>query len=154
MLPDVVKQIEGDQKPIPSVAWLEVFDRRLISSRKPLYIFATSALPLRDISANRKIRVFYETLAVSLGKCGCQHIEAAADAVEDGAGLCVDEKGRRLPRVDLPKFFAGLRIHLGTSDVWAIVRPCSDPRPERIELGFGPFDTSLGVSEIVAHGRG
>lgn len=143
MLSNVVKSIEGDQKCIPSEAWLEVFDRRLIGGGKPLYTFVTSAIPFGDISTNRKVRVFYETFAVSLGKCGCQHIETAADAVDDGTGFCVDEKGRRLPRIDLPNLFAGLRIHLGASDVWAIVRPISDPYPERIELGFGPVNTCL-----------
>ena len=34
MLADVVQTIKGNQEFIPSIAWLEVFDRRLIGSRK------------------------------------------------------------------------------------------------------------------------
>ena len=81
MLADVVQTIKGNQEFIPSIAWLEVFDRRLISSRKPLYAFVSSALPFGFCFADREISVFYQTLAVSLAS-------AVGKQVETGSRCC------------------------------------------------------------------
>src|ERR1700730_8469202 len=99
MLADVVQTIKGNQEFIPSIARLEVFDRRLISSRNQLYPFVSCSLPFGFCFADREISVFYQTLAVSLGQCGCEQVETGSDAVDNGSSLCVDEAGKRVAGV-------------------------------------------------------
>jgi len=145
VLTDVVKPVERQQEPVPSEAWLEVFDRRAIGGGKPLYLFCSSAIPFSEIGTDRKVRVFYESLAVSLGQCGCQDIEATPNGIDNGAGLCVDETGNRLAGIDLPDFFSRLGIFIDARDIWGIVQPRLNTDMERIELGFGPFDAGIGI---------
>jgi hypothetical protein len=124
---------------------LEIFDRRLISSRKPLYAFVSSAIPFGFCLADREISVFYQTLAVSLGKCGCQQVETGADTVDNSPDLCVDEAGERLAGINLQNLISSLRILLGARQVWGFLKPSFDARPKAVELGFGPFNAGASV---------
>jgi hypothetical protein len=145
MLANIVQTIKGNQELIPSIAWLEVFDRRLISSRKPLYAFVSPALPFGVCFADRKVSVFYQTLAVSLGQCGCQQIETGSDTVDNGPNLCVDEAGKRLARINLQNLISSLRIFLGARQVWGFLKPSFDACSKAVELGFGPFNAGVSV---------
>lgn len=152
-----VEIVEGPQKrwKIPSVVWLETFDSRLMSGRKPLYFFSSAVSPaassgprpfkvcLPDV--NREVRVFFPDMAVSLGEPVSEKVQCTAQAVNDDASFCVDDTRDWFNLSEFPRIFAGLRIFLTDCGVWATIPPSSDPSVEDIELGFGPLNAGMNI---------
>lgn len=144
MFTSVVHVMEGEKKHrvVPSVVRLETFDRYLISSGKPLYLFTAAAFSLEvgNAPGDRKIDVFCSEVAVSLGELVGEHVETAAQAVDDKTSLNVDASRDGLNLVNLPNLIAGIRVFVGTDAVWVTVDPCGNPLLKNVELGYGPIN--------------
>lgn len=143
MFPGDVHIMEGPEKGrnIPSIVWLETFDRVLIGSGQPLYFFSSKALKLLGGKTDGEIDIFFADVSVSLGEFAGEQIETAARAVDDSSGLGVNYFRKGLDLINLPNVIAGLRIFLSADGVWATVDPAINPFAENIELGFGPLNT-------------
>ena len=149
MLSHNIRVVQGEEQVIPSLVWTEIFDKRLIGARKPLYRFATcvfSETELARAPADRKADTFFPALAVALGKDIGEKVQAAADAVDDSASFGIEDPRQRIPNFDLQNILAGPTIFLGDDDIWGVwTNPSSDPSLEDLELGFGPINCSLSV---------
>jgi hypothetical protein len=147
MLTSVVHVMEGKEEVglIPSVVWLETFNRYLVGSGKPLYLFTSAALKLGEAARDRKIHVFFSDVAVALGEFICEQIKTAPQAGDDGSRLGVDELGDGITLANAPSLIASLRVFVSDRGVWATIDPVGDSLFKNVELGYGPIHTAVRV---------
>lgn len=148
VLADNVEQMEGVQKPIPSLVRSERFYDLSYIGGEGLYEFVPLVIaPFKVIETgrHRKVSIVKKRWAVAHGQGGGKNIEAAPNSIDVRPGFDVEAEGKRL-------FFE--RYHLVVRNVrWKIfnthidvsVEPTIQSLTEGWEMGYGPVDRRLRV---------
>lgn len=148
MLPRLIYLVQGIEKAIPAFPRLEAFNNGLIGSGKPLYPFSSRVPPMEELLGtvtNGKLNLSGTRLAVARGQDVHEDIETAAQAINNRAGFCVDDRGDRLDVAQLNEFQAPFRVQFFEQAVRGIFLPGFNAPLENLELGYGPIDASLSV---------
>lgn len=149
VLPGYVEIVESDETGIiPSVPRLEIFDERLIGLGKPLYRFTSRVFPYEEVilrSANREMSVFWVRVTGAFCESIDKDVETASKTINDRSDFCIDDWGRLNRIRQVNAFLADLRMRLFPETVRGFLAPGYQSPFERIELGYGPINGSLGV---------
>jgi hypothetical protein len=140
--------VEGAKQIVPSRIWRQTFDDCLIGLAKPLYVFEWPAFRVVELGLtfpDRKMSASGFGMALACGESAGQHVEAAADAMDDGARLGADERIDRLDIDQAVQLFSGLRIEIDQHGIVSALPPPDDSLLQGWQLGYGPIDSSLSV---------
>jgi hypothetical protein len=92
-----------------------------------------------------EINVFWRRVAVSLGERHSENVQATSDAVNDDAGLGIDDVGYGFHIAEAQKFLGRVQIDIGKDFIRAAVVPSVDLPLQDWEIGYGPIDSGLCV---------
>ena len=94
MLPHDVQFVESEQKIVAALIGSQAFDGGLVGSRQQLDLCPAARLRVLEFCkalADREINRSGPGIAVARGKRACEQIEAGPNAIDDRAGLSVDD---------------------------------------------------------------
>lgn len=145
MLSDAVKVVQGVERVIPSLVWLELLDDRAVGLGKPAYFFddwpTTIGTGVESFMAggDGKVSISWPYVAVSLGQCDGQDVQAAPNHIENCASLRIDHGVQFRHHGRLDDFVSGISISLSDSAVWISALPCNNSFSQGADLGYGPI---------------
>jgi hypothetical protein len=152
MFPGLVQLMEGDQQIIPSRIWLQRFDNALTDLGKPLYVSEGGVTFTASGGVKRLLGFPYGEIGIgrigmpiTSSKGTSEQIEAASDAMNDSAGLCIDNGIKRFNVGEAIKLFAGLRLGIYRDGIGLLLSPLNDTFRKSWDLGYGPIDCSFSV---------
>jgi len=137
-----VELVKHEEKVIPSSVRLQLFEDLHFDKGKPLFTFShVFWVPKRvDGRINGKMAFSTGRLAVPYCERGGQQIEAASNAIYDGADARIDSAGQSSIDFELKELLSHFRVRLFDNQI----RGSLDPGFERLfdnwELGYGPID--------------
>jgi len=146
MLTQNVQTVKGPQHRIPSLVWLECFDRSALPRGKPLYAFDACQRidEVEQASKDWKMRVGIRIFAVPDGKRCRDKIEAAAQGIDDCADPSVESEWERLV-IHYRCVASAVRVWLLDDRIGISALPFDEPLLEQWDLGFGPYKGSLSI---------
>lgn len=145
-----VHLMEGVEKVVPSLVWLQPFNNGLFADGERLYEFVAFVSPggkLGGTFEDGKIDFInaHHRYAVSCVERGREQIEAATEAVNYCPNFSVEDEWKRATDSDFKDFLAGLTIYIAENDIWGTIDPLRYPSNQGIGLGFGPIDCGFSV---------
>jgi hypothetical protein len=149
MFPRNVDIVEGDEKRvIPSTPRFQTFYNGPIGIREPLYLFTSRVFSFEEISAagaDWKPSVFYTGMAIAPRKDVDEHIQTAAETVNDCPDLGIENTRGHFDIAEANDFLSHLRVRFFGDTVGAFITPGFKPRAKVFELGYGPINACLSV---------
>lgn len=145
VFPRTVEIVQCEEKVVPSLVRLEIFDRRTICVGKPLYLFYSSIGEGGSAIKDGEVNVFWLDSAIALGQGHGKKIKAASDAVEDGSYLGVESQWDGFHIAKANELLAGLRIEITDNRIWLVPSPSLVPFLKDWEVGYGPGNASFRV---------
>lgn len=139
-----VKVMKGGERVIPSIVWLETFDGRFVGGREPLYLFDSPLFKAGEVFSDGEIDIIWPYVAVSLGQGDGNKIQATSDHVNDRPDFSIDCQREEMVDLQLGDLLSRLNIWLSDDAIWATIAPRSNAPAERLDLGYGPINASLG----------
>jgi hypothetical protein len=145
MLAHDVELMEGPQKFVPSLIWVQRFDDRSFGRRQPLFAFETcqGVNEVEQASIDRKVFLNVLRHAVARIECAGEDVEAAADGIEVNAGCDMERERQRLFLDHHYEIIRDIRIRVFDSYFEIEIEPSVDLRVKGWELGYGPVNARL-----------
>ena len=147
VFPRYVEVVKSEEKIIPSVVRLQVFDDLPLTLGQPLFTFRRVHRVDEALvrSVNRKVTVGMRCLAVALSERSGEQVQASSNAVDDRSGGCVQRERERTVNLQLEQLLPHLLVRLFDQEEWGSVEPGFESLFEGWELGHGPIDGSIGI---------
>lgn len=151
MFPGNVHVMEQDKKfaIVPSVVWLELFDRRNIGLSQPMYFFSSAILPdpipAGKRTADGKFYVFGSDHAVPSSQGIRKKVKAASDAINDRPDFGIYLPWDCRAEFEFPSLLSRLHIAISDDETCGCLDPGVDPGLATVELGYGPINGRLRV---------
>lgn len=147
MFPRNVELVECEEKVIPSLVRLQIFDDSQIGSGQPLFSFSHVywVEKLIDGRVNGKAGVTTSFFAIACGNGGAKEIKASADAVDGRPDSGIDGWRQSSVHLELEELLSHFRVRLFDKQIRGFIEPRFDHLLQNWELGFGPVNGGIGV---------
>ena len=143
VLPDIIEAVEAEQRRVPSIPRLQIFDDLSVNSGKPIYVFMSRVLPVeesRPATADGELRIFWVRETISCGEDIGKQIKTTSKTIDDETRLDIYDLRKATHIRELVNLLSVIRVHLLHNSVWATFCPSVDSRFQNWELGVGPIN--------------
>ena len=146
MLTQNVKLMEAIQRVVPSVVWLDRFDKFPRSAGQLLYKFIAPIISIGEIPAavcDGEVDLVWEEYWFGLSPIDspCENIEAASQGVDIGTGLDIERERERLFLAENKRIVEGVRWYVSDDHIDVAFEPELKPLLKEWNVGYGPIYT-------------
>jgi hypothetical protein len=148
VFPRQVECVKYEEKIVPAIVRLEIFNSQLIGNGQPLYLFYRPVRGIIEgggILPDGEVDIFWTDCAVASRKSHGKNVQTTPYAVYDDACLRVEQPWERLHVAEADNLLRGISIEISEQRIGLVIEPNVNALLKNWEIGYGPINSSFGV---------